>query len=66
LVIEEAGLGELKVFFELVDRSLVFLVLGPDLVLILLMAAVRSFNEGIDNGTERGWIQVGGCDGVTN
>jgi len=28
--------------------------------------AVRSFDEGIDNGVERGWIQVGGCDGVAN
>ena len=40
MVIEETGLGELKVFLELVDRSLVFFILGPDLVLILLMTAV--------------------------
>jgi len=52
--------------FKLVDLGLVFLVLGPHLALILLMMAVRSLNECIDNGVEHGWIQVGGCDGVAN
>ncbi len=66
LIIEEMGLGELEIFLQFVDRSLVFFVLGPDLVLILLMTAVRSFDEGIDNGAERGWSQVGGCNGVAN
>jgi len=60
------GLGELEVFFELVDCSLVFFILGADLAEILLMAAVQSFDEGIDNGAERGWVQVGGRDGVPN
>ena len=40
LIIEETGLGELKVFFELVDRRLMFRGLGPCLVEILLMTAV--------------------------
>ncbi len=40
LVVEEAGLSILEVFFELVDLSLVFFVLGADLALILLMTAV--------------------------
>ncbi len=40
LVIEEMGLGVLEVFLQLVDRSLVFFILGPDLALILLMMAV--------------------------
>src|SRR6266403_6355893 len=40
LVIKETGLCILEVFFELVDRSLVFFVLSTDLVLILLMMAV--------------------------
>ncbi len=66
LVIEEMGLGVLEVFLQFVDLSLVFFVLGASLVEILLMVAVRSFDEGIDNGVERGWIQVGGCDGVAN
>ncbi len=66
LIVEETRLGELKVFLQLVNRSLVFFVLGPDLVLILLMTAVRSFDKGIDNGAERGWVQVSGCDGITN
>ncbi len=66
LIVKETGLGELKVFFELVNHSLVFFVLGADLALILLMTAVRSFDEGIDNGAECGWIQVGGCNGVAN
>ncbi len=30
------------------------------------MAAVRSFNECINNGAERGWVQVGGCDGISD
>ena len=66
LVIEETGLGILKVFFELVDLCFVFLILGLDLVLILLMTAVRSFDEGIDNGMECGWIQVGGGDSIAD
>src|SRR6266403_1832688 len=66
LVIKETGLGVLEIFLQLVDRSLVFFILGPDLVLILLMVAVRSFDKGIDNGVEHRWIQVGGCDGVTD
>jgi len=66
LVIEETGLGILEVFFELVDLRLVFRGFGPSLAEILLMAAVRSFNEGIDNGAERGWIQVGGGDSVSD
>ena len=66
LVIKEMGLGELEVFFKLVDCSLVFFVLGLDLALILLMTAVRSFDKGIDNGVERGWIQVGGSNGVAD
>ncbi len=40
LIIEKTRLGELEVFFKLVDRSLVFFVLGVDLALILLMTAV--------------------------
>jgi len=34
------GLGELEVFFQFVNCSLVFFVLGLDLALILLMTAV--------------------------
>src|SRR6266436_7197174 len=49
LIVEETGLSELEVFFELVDCSLVFFILGADLAEILLMAAVQSFDEGIDN-----------------
>src|SRR6266403_2724017 len=64
LIIEEAGLGELETFFELVDRCLVFRSLGPCLAEILLMAAVRSLDECIDNGAECGWAQVGGGDGI--
>src|SRR6266403_1532890 len=30
LIIEETGLGELEVFFQFVDLSLVFFMLGPD------------------------------------
>ncbi len=66
LIVEEMRLGELKVFLQFVDRSLVFFMLGPDLALILLMMAVQSFDEGIDNGTECGWFQMGGGDGVVN
>jgi len=44
----------------------VFFVLGTDLALILLMAAVQSLDEGVDNGTECGWIQVGGGDGIVD
>ncbi len=66
LVIEEPGLGELEIFLQLVDCCLVFLVLGLDLALILLMVAVQSFDEGVDNGAERGWVQVGGCDSVVD
>ncbi len=66
MVIEEMGLGILEVFLQLVDRSLVFFVLGVDLVLILLMMAVRSFDKGVDNGVERGWIQVGGGDSIVD
>ena len=64
LVIKETGLGELEVFLQLVNCNLVFLVLGLDLALILLMTAVRSFDKGIDNGTERGWVQIGGGNGI--
>ncbi len=66
LVIEETGLGELEVFFEFVDHSLVFRGFGLCLTEILLMMAVQSFDECIDNGAERGWVQVGGCDGVSD
>ncbi len=66
LIVEETGLGKLEVFLQLVDCSLVFFVLGPDLALILLMMAVRSLDKGIDNGAECGWFQMGGCDGVMN
>jgi len=66
LIVEKMGLGELEVFLQFVDRSLVFFVLGPDLVLILLMMAVRSFDEGINNGTECRWFQMGGGNGVAN
>ena len=66
MVIEEMGLGILEVFLQLVDRSLVFFVLGVDLALILLMMAVRNFDEGIDNGAECGWIQVGGGDSIAD
>ncbi len=64
LIIEEMGLSELETFFQFVDRCLVFHGFGPCLAEILLMVAVRSFDEGIDNGAECGWVQVGGCDGV--
>src|SRR6266446_5450859 len=50
-----------KVFFELVDHSLVFCGFGPYLAEILLMTAVRSLDKCIDNGAERGWVQVSGC-----
>jgi len=40
LVIEKVRLGELEVFLQLVDCCFMFLILGPDLVLILLMMAV--------------------------
>ena len=43
-----------------------FFVLGVDLALILLMMAVRNFDEGIDNGAECGWIQVGGGDSIVD
>jgi len=66
LIVEEARLGVLEVFFELVDHRLMFRGFGPCLAEILLMAAVRSFDEGVDNGAERGWVQVSGCDGVPN
>ncbi len=66
LVIEEMGLGKLKVFLQFVDCSLVFFVLGPDLALILLMMAVRSFDKGINNGAECGWAQVGSGNGIAN
>ncbi len=66
LIVKEPGLGELETFFELVNRCLVFRSLGPCLAEILLMTAVRSLDECIDNGAERGWVQVGGCDGVSN
>src|SRR6266478_5857669 len=65
LIVEEAGLGELEVFFQLFDGRFVFCGLGPCLAEILLMAAVRSFDEGVDNGAERGWVQVSGCDGIS-
>jgi len=58
------GLGVLEVFFEFGDCSLVFFVLGPDLALILLMTAVQSFDEGINNGVEHRWIQIGGSDSI--
>ncbi len=66
LVIEETGLGVLKAFFQLVDRRFVFRSFGPCLAEILLMAAVRSVNEGVDNGTEHGWVQVGGRDSISD
>ena len=66
LVIEETGLGELEVFFEFVDHSLVFRGFGLCLTEILLMAAVQSLDKCIDNGAECGWVQVGGCDGVSD
>ncbi len=66
LVIEEMGLGELEVFFQLFDCCFVFCGFGLCLAEILLMAAVRSFDEGIDNGVERGWIQVGGRNGISD
>ncbi len=66
LVIQEVGLGILEVFFELVDLSFVFFMLSADLALILLMAAVRSLDEGVDNGVECGWVQVGGGDGIAD
>jgi len=42
----------------------VFHGFSPSLAEILLMMAVRSFDKCIDNGAERGWIQVGGGDGI--
>ncbi len=30
------------------------------------MMAVQSLDECIDNGAERGWVQVGGCDGISD
>ncbi len=64
LIIEETGLGELETFLQLVDRCLVSCGFDLSLAEILLMVAVRSFDKGIDNGMERGWLQVGGRDGV--
>ena len=65
LVVKEVGLGILEVFFQLVDGRLMLLGLDADLLLIALMTAVQSFNEGINNGVEHGWIQVGGGDCIT-
>jgi len=66
LVIEETGLGILEVFFGFVDLCLMFCGFGPSLAEILLMAAVQSFDEGIDNGAERGWAQVGSCNSISD
>src|SRR6266481_5973421 len=60
------GLGELEVFFELLDCRFMFRGLGLCLAEILLMAAVRSVDKGVDNGAERGWIQVGGRDSISD
>ncbi len=65
LVVKEVGLGILEVFFQLVDGRLMLLGLDADLLLIALMTAVQSFNEGINNGVEHEWIQVGGGDCIT-
>ncbi len=66
LIVEEMGLSILEVFLQLVDGHFVLLGLNADLLLIVLMAAVRSFDKGIDNGMECGWIQVGGGDGIAD
>src|SRR6266478_4364998 len=66
LIVKEMRLGELEVFLQLVNRSLVFFILGPDLALILLMTAVQSFDEGINNGVEHRWIQIGGGDSIAD